>query len=410
MENSCDVVIVGGGIGGGTLATVLARAGKSVLVLEKSKVYRDKVRGEWIAPWGVVELKELGLYETLLESGAHHVLRHAFFGDTIDPVEGAAEALDMTALVPDAPGPLCVGHPASCDLWARTAVESGATVLRGVTDVHIKSCAQPAATYTHEGTEYTVNCKIVVGADGRGSSVRKQAGIEEHRDPHHHLFAGLLIENAHGWPDDLQVIGADGDVHFLVFPQGKGRARLYLGYVQNGPRRLSGEGAAKRFLEAFALASLPKSEHIANARPAGPCNSYPNEDTWVDEPYAPGVVLIGDAAGHNDPIIGQGLAITYRDVRMVRDVLLGGDAWSPHAFAEYAEERRERMRRLRFSAHVQSLMLNEFGSEATERRRRAFANQRTNPMLGLPGLAALVGPEKVPAMVFEQSTIDQLFA
>ena len=59
-------------------------------------------------------------------------------------------------------------------------------------------------------------------------------------------------------------------------------------------------------------------------------------------------MLIGDAAGHNDPIIGQGLSITYRDVRIVRDVLLGGDDWSPAAFAAYGEERRERMRRLRF--------------------------------------------------------------
>ena len=54
-----DLVIVGGGIGGSALATVMARAGRSVLVLEKSEEFEDRVRGEWIAPWGVVETKRV---------------------------------------------------------------------------------------------------------------------------------------------------------------------------------------------------------------------------------------------------------------------------------------------------------------------------------------------------------------
>ena len=56
MAADFDVAIIGGGIGGGALATVLARDGLSVLVLEKSTVYRDHVRGEWLAPWGVATM------------------------------------------------------------------------------------------------------------------------------------------------------------------------------------------------------------------------------------------------------------------------------------------------------------------------------------------------------------------
>ena len=74
MAEDFDIVIVGGGIGGGALATVLAREGLSVLVLEKSTVYRDHVRGEWLAPWGVVELKRLGLYDTVRAAGGHHLV------------------------------------------------------------------------------------------------------------------------------------------------------------------------------------------------------------------------------------------------------------------------------------------------------------------------------------------------
>jgi 2-polyprenyl-6-methoxyphenol hydroxylase-like FAD-dependent oxidoreductase len=148
---------------------------------------------------------------------------------------------------------------------------------------------------------------------------------------------------------------------------------------------------------------------LANATPAGPCNSYPNEDTWTDEPYAEGVVLIGDAAGHNDPIIGQGLSITYRDVRMVRDVLLDDD-WSPAAFVAYGEERRERMRRLRFVATLQSRLENEFGAEAEARRVRAHERRAADPTLMLPALATMLGPEKLPPMAFDDAIMERTLA
>ena len=44
-----DVAIVGGGIAGAALATVLARDGCEVLLLERQTSYRDKVRGEILA-------------------------------------------------------------------------------------------------------------------------------------------------------------------------------------------------------------------------------------------------------------------------------------------------------------------------------------------------------------------------
>ena len=85
------------------------------------------------------------------------------------------------------------------------------------------------------------------------------------------------------------------------------------------------------------------------ATPAGPCATYPGDDTWSAEPYADGAVLIGDAAGHNDPIIGQGLSISMRDARTVRDLVLDGartgrlrrlrrGAGGPHAPASVAAD------------------------------------------------------------------------
>ncbi len=96
------------------------------------------------------------------------------------------------------------------------------------------------------------------------------------------------------------------------------------------------------------------------------------------------MVLIGDAAGWNDPITGQGLSITLRDVRVVSEVLQASDDWSAAAFAPYVEERRERMRRLRFGASMQSAIYNEFGPEAAARRLRAWQRFEVDPNLSLP--------------------------
>lgn len=66
MSDFHEVIIVGGGVGGSALAASLAGAGVDVLLLEQTDVYQDRVRGEWIAPWGVTEVRRMGLLDTLL--------------------------------------------------------------------------------------------------------------------------------------------------------------------------------------------------------------------------------------------------------------------------------------------------------------------------------------------------------
>ena len=80
-----DVVIVGGGIAGSALAAVLARDGYQVLVLEQQRRYRDKIRGEVVNCWGVVELLRLGLERTLLDAGGGYADRFVGYDETIDP-------------------------------------------------------------------------------------------------------------------------------------------------------------------------------------------------------------------------------------------------------------------------------------------------------------------------------------
>ena len=236
----------------------------------------------------------------------------------------------------------------------------------------------------------------------------RQIGAKVQADPAHHLIAGLLVEGVWSWPEDEQTVGVNSGVHQLVFPQGNGRVRLYLCYALEERGRFSGPDAARNFLDAFRVPTIPRADDIADGRIAGPCQGYPNADTWVDDPAAPGVVLIGDAAGHNDPTIGQGLSIAMRDVRLVAEALSATDDWGEGLFADYAAERRERMRRLRFAGRLAAKIRCEFGEEGNRLRAEVGRRLAVNPRAGLPAVTSLVGPWAQPADTFSDAAIKNL--
>jgi len=64
-----DVVIVGDGIAGSAMAMVLARRGFKVAVLERQAGFRDRLRGEFMQPWGVAEAMQLDLGDVFEDAG-----------------------------------------------------------------------------------------------------------------------------------------------------------------------------------------------------------------------------------------------------------------------------------------------------------------------------------------------------
>ncbi|MDO8290266.1 MAG: FAD-dependent monooxygenase [Parvibaculum sp.] len=400
MSNHYDLIIVGGGIGGSALAVTMAKAGSKVLLLEKSTVFEDQVRGEWIAPWGVVETQRVGLYDLLRAAGGHHLKTHVTYDETRSIEESEAVAMPLDVMLPNVAGPLCIGHPHHCQTLFDEAGRHGVTALRGVEVNAIELGANPSVTYVHNNMQSSATARLVIGADGRSSATRSAAGITLHQNKPHHMFGGMLVEGAKGWNDTKQAIGTEGDFAFLAFPQGDGRVRIYGSYSLDDRRRFAGEDGAANFLAAFRMNCSPENRHLADGKQAGPLRSYFNNDAWTDEPFAEGAVLVGDAAGWNDPIVGQGLSITYRDVRIVSELLNGATDWTPALFAPYAEERCERMRRLRFAAELTSVLDAEFSDEARARRASYHARSIADPMLGAHAGAVMVGPEMLPPEVF----------
>lgn len=407
MNETFDVVVVGGGLAGSSTAAVLARAGLDVLVLERETSFRDRVRGEWLAPWGITEAEALGI-RGVIDSVAHAnlITRHVGYDETLTPGEAEAAVVDFGALGLPGGGCLGVGHHQLQEALVAHATEQSATVRRGTSPAQVTPGPTPTVTYSLDGDEHTATCRLVVAADGRESGIRKRLGIELHSTEPQKIMAGMLVEGVDDWPSEQQAIGVEDDFHYLVFPQADGRVRLYGAWDVADKHRYSGDGRERRFLESFRLSLFPEPGAIADGTPAGPLAGYPMTDTWTDEVAADGVVLIGDSAGWSDPIIGQGMSVTFRDAHLATNAITASDDWSSAAFAAYRDERRERMRRLRF-ASAGSYLFNGFGAEARARRLRLREKFAVDPMSS-PSLTALIGPWVFPEEAYSDDAWNAL--
>ena len=405
MVGRVDVAVVGGGIAGGALATVLARAGLDVTLLERDDAPRDRVRGETMFPWGVAELDRLGLRDVLLRAGGGFA-RELFEYDELYEAS-TSRPIPLHAMIPGVPGALNVGHPEACGALASAAESAGATVRRGVVDVLVTPGVQPEVVYGYDGDTATVRPRLVIGADGRSSAVRRRCGIACQQTKAKLMLSGLLVGGWDGWPSDINVNGVEGDFFFLAFPRPAGLARLYVEWRISDDKRMTGQHRAEELIDVYRnLTCLPEGDRFAGLTPAGPIGSYPMTDGWTDDPTSEGVVLVGDAAGWSDPTLGQGLSVSMRDVRIVSEVLLANSRWPRQIFGDYIEERRERMRRLRITSAIMHEAICDFSQRGRERRRVWRQQLVRDPRLLHPVSIMLTGPETAPAEFMTSEAVD----
>jgi 2-polyprenyl-6-methoxyphenol hydroxylase-like FAD-dependent oxidoreductase len=350
--------------------------------------------------WGVAEAKRLGLLDNLTGAGSHFVERMLGYDELLPPQAVEAMPTDMSQFVPGISGLLTITHPQHCQALTDAAVSAGATVLRGIRVTRAQAGTSPVVEFEQGGEQRTAGTRLIVGADGRPSAIREQFGVRLQMNRPRTMLAGLLVEGADGWDSSAWTIGTERDLCFAIIPMAGGRARLYGFWAVADRQRFIGADATKQLLAAFDLSCCPASRAIAQARGAGPLLSFLNNETWADEPFVDGGVLIGDAGGWTDPVIGCGLSSAYRDARLVSEILISSRDWSAGAFRPYAEERKERLRRLRCVAELTLGLFCEFGELGRSRRRRFFEESPTNPTLLGHLIANLAGPESQPAEVF----------
>jgi 2-polyprenyl-6-methoxyphenol hydroxylase-like FAD-dependent oxidoreductase len=403
--NTVDVVVIGGGVAGCAAAARLAAAGIGVLVLERERAYRDRVRGEALVNWGYAEAVAMGLGDVVLGApDASPIVRAVGYDETLS-IEAARErAKDLSAALPGTPGMIGVGHVDLRESLAKAAAGAGATVLRGARRIVVTPGPAPAVAYELDGSASTVRARLVLVADGLHSATRRALGVPMNVTRPRIMLSGLVVDDGGAWDRAETVMGAEGSALFYVIPRGLDRVRLYLGRVAGDAAGYQGEDRVRRFLDAFRLRSLPGSEALATARPVGPCAWFPMTDGWAESPLLPGVALLGDAAGWSNPVGGQGLAVALRDARVVTDLLIDGNP----DLAGYAEERAERMARLRFATALQDLVTAFGAPDRSERKARMVRLLTAEPRLAAALTAIHAGPWTLPASAFAPSILTTL--
>ncbi|WP_292495054.1 NAD(P)/FAD-dependent oxidoreductase [Mesorhizobium sp.] len=372
-----DLIIVGGGLAGSSLAIAVAGRGFRILIVEHQEEFRDRIRGEVLMPWGSLEAKRLGIYDLLLESCA---IEAAYFSSFTN---GSSPAVrDLPATTPAATCCVTFPHPEMQAVLLKRAETLGAEVRRGTVASAVAFGEVPRVHIG--GAAKGLSARLVVLADGRDSRLRSLLGFEVRHDPEQLVTAGMVLEGDVNCSEFLagEARPSANTVNLFYDPAGgrmviamriaPGRNRIYLIYHKDVlPKRLSGRHSVDEMIRQLRAVGAP-SHWFDRARQAGPFASFDGSHRWVEGPYHEGVVLVGDTAAATDPAWGRGLSRTLRDVRLLRDRLLESSDWRSAAEA-YARDHDDFYGRMRRLEAMQTALLFERGDAADSRRKHAFA-------------------------------------
>lgn len=296
-----DVLIAGGGPAGATAALLLARAGHSVVVLEKAQFPRRKVCGEFIAASGIEFLRTLGLGAEVDAAAGPEVRTIALWVG-----ERAFEAR-MPAWRAAAPYPRALPREVLDTLLLEQARRSGARVI------HVPDPGLRARVYI----------------DARGSWHKGPQGSD------------LLGFKAHLRGAEMPA----GRIALVPFPGG------YAGLVESGGGRATlaccirrssleqlrerGVSAGDALLRHLAGRSEIFRHAVRAAERDGPWLAAGPLRPGARRVYRDGAFAVGNAAGEAHPIVGEGVAMAMRSAALLCEPLSAAlrTRYSPEALA-----------------------------------------------------------------------------
>jgi squalene monooxygenase len=319
-----DVVIVGAGIAGCAVAQALARADprrrRSILLVDLHRGVSPRFSGEFIHPRGAQVLDDLGFYTPLVAAGGVDV---DGFVVMQTHEQDSPVVLDYRSIPDERPRGLSVHHKTLVKVMREQVVEREQVTLReGWRVIELlrdgpRICG--VVLRDADDHEISVRCDLVVAADGKASTVRKLAGIADARQSLG-FTAGLEVRDARlTHPLHANVIlGGPGPM--LCYPISRnpdGTLNFRLTFDLPHALPAKGHELGRYLLDAFVpYLPGPLSESVAEAlcgRRA--LEMAPTFSLPAPPATAPGLALVGDAAGCSHPITASGMTMGLLDAK-----------------------------------------------------------------------------------------------
>src|SRR5271166_889361 len=329
MGKEFDVVVVGGRCAGSPLATLLARAGLSVALVEQATFPRDTLSTHIFESAALAFLKRLGVLSALRATGAP-IVNHVDIRQ-----EGFRARVPVPRQPGDVGGAMSIRRLLLDPILAEAAVAAGAEVWMGakVTALVRDRDRVTGVRVARNGSEQALEARLVVGADGRNSTVARLAESRKYNlTPNERFFYWSFFEGAdpgaeptvvfHRWSGNLVVaIRADSGLYqVLALPELSDLSR----FRQN---------LEESYLE-YVRRCDPVARALSDARRVGKLFGILRWEGFFREATGPGWVLVGDAGHFKDPSPGQGIQDAFRQVEFLEPAILSAINKSPSALDE----------------------------------------------------------------------------
>ena len=353
--------VVGGGPGGAVMSLLLARAGVDVTLLEAHPDFDREFRGDTLHPSVMEIMDQLGLSGRLLE------LRHTELRTfTLQTASGPFTPVDLGRL--DTKYPYITMMPQTSFLEFVTGEAQRYPNFRLVMGARVRDLVEEdgvvrGVRYEAEDGLHEVRAVLTIGADGRGSRVRRLAGFElvKTSPPMDVLWFKLPREK----DDPEGIVGRIGRGHIAIMLDREDYWQA--GYVipkgTYPELRREGIEALHRGFAELIPEFADRIEHLKDWQQASLLSV---ESSRCPRWYRPGLLLIGDAAHVMSPVGGVGINYAIQDAVVAANVLSGplGESQARLVDLEVrhlaaVQRRRELPTRLiqKFQALIQELVL-----------------------------------------------------
>ena len=339
-----DVLIIGGGSVGTSLAAAIRSAGLNVGLVESQPAKPASSSLAWdsrifaISSGSAAFLQRCGAWQHLDLARVQAVEQMCVWGD-----EGAV--LDFSAYQMGVPELAFILESRALQeaIWQQaigraSTAQSNLTLFQPARCEHLRWTEEAAHLTLQDGR--ILQAKLIVGADGADSWVRQQAGIVVNPTSYqqHGVVANFMAEKSHRGTA-FQWFQPDGILALLPLPQNN-VSMVWSVSLQKSAHLL--QLSEQALCDEIAAASQHK---LGALQLLNKPSAFPLRRLYVPQTVKPRLALIGDAAHNIHPLAGQGINLGFGDAQQLAQVLLQRgaeqDCGNIHLLRRYERARKE---------------------------------------------------------------------